>query len=873
MTCCQHLLEAHAGGDFALPGTEASYAPDLGLEPTHLDIALRFHLDDRAAEGQVVTTVVARRAGERTLRLDAVDLQGVAVDSPDGQDLTSSYDGRRIVVTWAKAPAVGEARKVRVAYRVEEPLTGMFFAPAESEVRWVATDHETERARHWLPCVDHPSVRTPLDVRLRGPKEHTFLANGLQVGEDDHGDGTRTVHWKLEQPCPSYLVCVVGGDLVRAEGGKHEDVEVAFFAPKPTRPEDLARSFGTTKAMLDWMTKKLDAAFPYPKYYQAALPGIGGAMENISLVTWDDAFVADEILYGEWGRLIERVNVHEMAHSYFGDAIVIRDYAHAWLKESWATYTEALWVEDQHGRDELHYLLYLEGRDYMGESDGRYARPIVTKRYSSSWDMFDQHLYPGGAWRIHMLRQIVGEAPFWAAVHDYVQTYSGQVVETDDFRRKLEAHSGLNLDRFFDQWLRSPGYPKLKVSLDHDPEQGEAKLTVEQTQVDATAGVGLFAFDLEVAVEVADGEWLTVTIPVSDAKHAHVLPAKARPLQLVVDPDQKVLFRLECEPGTSALERALKGKSVKGRIQAAQTLAKAGSAAAIKALDSAYGDEAFWGVRAAMAEALGDSGHPDAAQVLVGWLETEAEPKALATLVAACGKHRDPSVADALVRYLERKDRPHYLARAAAYRALGAQRGEANLGTLEAGAADGSWWGWVRRGAVDGLAATRSPKARAPLQTQCAAEAGPSQVRSQAALALGSLGRFLEDGPRQEAFETLSDLTRDPSYRVRVSAARALGTLGDRAALGTLDAVTARLAAQDGPLVRRLQDRLRRGGRGAEATKLHDRVEELEGLVRKLLARIEVLESRDEGQKEKKAKKAKKGKGKKEKKGKGKKED
>ena len=35
-----------------------------------------------------------------------------------------------------------------------------------------------------------------------------------------------------------------------------------------------------------------------------------------------------------------------MAHSYFGDAVVCRDFAHAWLKESWATYIEHAWLED-----------------------------------------------------------------------------------------------------------------------------------------------------------------------------------------------------------------------------------------------------------------------------------------------------------------------------------------------------------------------------------------------------------------------------------------------------------------------------------------------------------------------------------------------
>lgn len=61
-------------------------------------------------------------------------------------------------------------------------------------------------------------------------------------------------------------------------------------------------------------------------------------MENISLVTWSDLYVMDPTLFLERGLGVELTNIHEMAHTYFGDLIVIRHFEHVWLKESWATY-------------------------------------------------------------------------------------------------------------------------------------------------------------------------------------------------------------------------------------------------------------------------------------------------------------------------------------------------------------------------------------------------------------------------------------------------------------------------------------------------------------------------------------------------------
>jgi aminopeptidase N len=57
-------------------------------------------------------------------------------------------------------------------------------------------------------------------------------------------------------------------------------------------------------------------------------PWVGGAMENISLVTWDSVFLLDKKLAVEWKWLVDSIVLHECAHSYFGDALVIRHFEH-----------------------------------------------------------------------------------------------------------------------------------------------------------------------------------------------------------------------------------------------------------------------------------------------------------------------------------------------------------------------------------------------------------------------------------------------------------------------------------------------------------------------------------------------------------------
>ena len=66
---------------------------------------------------------------------------------------------------------------------------------------------------------------------------------------------------------------------------------------------------------------------------------------------------------------------------------------------------------------------------------------------------------------------------------DYVATYSGSVVETEDFKRCFEKESGLNLTKFFDQWVYGKGYPKLKVTYEDLVDSREiVQIVIEQTQ-------------------------------------------------------------------------------------------------------------------------------------------------------------------------------------------------------------------------------------------------------------------------------------------------------------------------------------------------------------------------------------------------------
>ena len=840
-------IHSRAAGDFALPGAALHYAPDLGLEPKHLDLRLEIDLPSRSIAARATWHLTPRRPTARTLRLNANGFSIDTIEDLTGAPIQWRHDGAHVDITWPSPPSTPP--RVQIEWTVSNPISGLYFGHAadgsSKEISWMCTDHETERARHWLPCVDYPNVRTSITTTLVAADGLTAIGPGRLDGTAPTDDGRTVTTWHLEQPCPSYLLCLLVGDLVCADEGACGEVPIAYYAPAPYTAAQLRRSFGPTGEMMEWMTARLGVPFPFPKYYQFAAPGIGGAMENISLTSWDDAFVCDEIYHGERGWLVDLINLHEMAHSYFGDIVVCRDYAHAWLKEGWATYMESVWLGDTQGADALHYQMYFERHLYLQEADGSYIRPIVTRRFNSSWQMYDRHLYPGAAWRVHMLRHILGEEPFWEGVKQYLQAYSGRVVETDDFRKVLEDVSGRSLAKFFDQWIYGQGYPKLQVKMAHAPEHGRLSLTLEQSNPGTKEGESPDPFEMtiEVALQTADGDWTRHSVSMDSAHAGLNVAMEQAPQQIVIDPEGKVLHKLSFDPGQDILIRmAAECPFLVGRIHAVETLLAAGKPTAVEALKRGYGDEPHWGVRVATARAFGGVGNEAAIDALVHCLATENDPRVQIEITLACGKYRDTRIAEALRQWLDTDGRP-YLAQMHALTALGNQRGTADIERLQAACQSPAWWGWVRRGGLAGLGKSRTPAAFEYLVDHVLRADDVPQVRVSGMMALADCAQWMSPAQRERALEALQTGALDPDEKIRMATGRAIAALGEGRGVGVIKGLGSSLADQWAVSMRASRSALEARLAAKNTGQTAKTIESLEETVRKLEARVVALEA------------------------------
>ena len=81
---------------------------------------------------------------------------------------------------------------------------------------------------------------------MTAPLQTQAFANGMLVEADtveDEKTQLRTVHYKLQFRCPSYLICFAIGEFIVVKDGDVHGIPVAYIAPKGIEESSLRLSF------------------------------------------------------------------------------------------------------------------------------------------------------------------------------------------------------------------------------------------------------------------------------------------------------------------------------------------------------------------------------------------------------------------------------------------------------------------------------------------------------------------------------------------------------------------------------------------------------------------------------------------------------
>lgn len=336
-------------------------------------------------------------------------------------------------------------------------------------VMWTLS--EPYGAMNWWPCKQNLADKIDsIDVIVTCPRQFRCAGNGI-LAKDSVNANDRIDTWKHRYPIAAYLVCFAVSDysVFTVEvpyAGDTVDVINYFY------PEDSAYAHFAIQQDIVPQMQLLDTLFGlYPfadEKYGHTECNLGGGMEHQTMT-----FVG-----GLWFEL----EVHELAHHWFGDKVTCGSWEDIWLNEGFATYLTGICYE--HFAPNLYWYPWLAAKNYeiTTQPDGS----VWVDDTTSASRIFDPRLsYAKGAMVLHQLRWVIGDSAWFAAVNTYLNTYAYGFANTGNLQTEFETASGQNLQWYFNDWYYGEGYPTYTLNWSQDT--GDvATVTIQQTQSDAS---------------------------------------------------------------------------------------------------------------------------------------------------------------------------------------------------------------------------------------------------------------------------------------------------------------------------------------------------------------------------------------------------
>jgi aminopeptidase N len=758
--------------------------PNRTYDVLHYKIEITILDQTKSVEGTVTTTLVPLMPSLKTVRFNGAEMtiKKVTLGKGKGKELRFTTTTSELAIELDKAYSSLDTLRLAVEYACTPKRALTFNGPDEGypNKRFQIWSQGEDTTNHfWFPCYDYPNDKSTSEVIGTVNKKFVLLSNGKLLSVKENAkQGTKTFYWKQEKPHSSYLIMIAVGEyaVLKDKAGK---LPLEFYA-YPGDTANARETFRHTASMILFFNKTIGFDYPWEKYGQIILQDHFGGMENTSATTLSDDWAVPD----KRRRLDvdpRSLLAHELAHQWWGDVVTCKDFRHAWLNESFASYYDPLYFERIAGRDEFDLTMYQDQQAGINVDTTRGRKPIV------SVESYGENIYPRGAAVLHMLRFLLGDDLYHRSIRHYITKHQFLPVETNDLKLAIEEASGQNLQWFFDQWVYKAGHPVFELSYRWNASDKNVTLHVRQTQKQDSL-TGIFRTPVDIDIVTAEGS-NTYRVGVLSGDTTFTFASAQQPKLVVFDKGNWLLKELRWEKSVEEWTyQAVSAQNQVDRIRALQALAMLPPSSEVATLiaDRLVND-AFWGVR--------------------------REAAVRAGALAAKSDDVKPALQSALAQASYSDVRS--AVRDAATTALRSFKTTAALGALHRALDDSSYS--VMSSALRSLARADSANALATIRKYLdypsqqnivsnAALSAASNIDSSFALDLAlqkvaygqmvntrytSLGIIRRFGRgNAQAVQTLSGLLKDKNEGVKSNAVQILGDIGDASAIPALESLS-----------------------------------------------------------------------------------
>ena len=463
-----------------------------------------------------------------------LDLVGKQTDTEKGMTVTEvllgeeqlSFDhtGDELTIHLNEAIGKGATGSFVISY-YGIPADGLIISESKYGDRTFFGDNWPNRARHWLPTVDHPSDKATVEFVVTAPDHYQVVANGEQIEETNRTEDTKLTHWKMKVPLPTKVMVIGVARFAVNHVGYVDCIPVSSWVYRQDRDAGF-EDYKIALKVLDFFYKKM-GSYPYEKLANVQSKTRYGGMENAGNI-----FYFENSVNGDLD--LEGLIAHEIAHQWFGNSASEANWHHIWLSEGFATYLTDIYVEETRGLEASLERLKAERQQVIQFAHRRPA-PLIDVSVKDYNRLLNANSYQKGAWVLHMLRHEIGDAVFWRGIRAYYKKYALSNALSEDFQEVMEEISGKNLDKFFQQWLYQPGHPVLKIKS-RKVSRRKAEITIRQVQD--------YIFDFTLELEVVDetGQKHRKKIDIHSREHTFKMKLKGELDRVIIDPEVRLLY-------------------------------------------------------------------------------------------------------------------------------------------------------------------------------------------------------------------------------------------------------------------------------------------------------------------------------------------
>ena len=437
----------------------------------HYDLKIQVDIPHKSLAGS--NTIRYKVIDEnQIMQIDLQDPMKITAVKQDGNLLGYTKDGNVYYISLGKKQHVGSINEITVYYNGIPKVSknppwddGLTWSKDKNGIDFIATSCQGGGASIWWPCKDHMYDEPEEGIRfsITAPKHLTSVANGRLKNAVNNKDNTKTFVWEVVNPINNYGVNMNIGDYTYFSStykGENGNLDCDYYV----------LSYNLEKAtkqfkQVDQTLEAFEYWFgPYPFYKDSyklvEVPYLG--MEHQSSVTYGNGYKNGYRGYDlsgtGWGLKFDFIIVHESGHEWFANSITNIDIADMWIHESFTAYSENLFLDYHFGTEASN--AYVTGTRKLIQND----KPIIGNYEVNNAGSGD--MYYKGANMLHMLRQIVNDDKKWRSILQGLNTeFYHQTVTTKQIENYLSKFIGIDLQPFFDQYLRTVNIPVLEYVI------------------------------------------------------------------------------------------------------------------------------------------------------------------------------------------------------------------------------------------------------------------------------------------------------------------------------------------------------------------------------------------------------------------------